>query len=233
LIGSLETGKQADIVVRSTDSAELWPGIDPAHQLIAAGHGPTADTVIVNGRIVMRHGRAVLVDEAAVFAEARASALRVAKRLGMKPRYFSYPFGEFSPRVKAIAQSYGFEAIVNQNMGAVASFSDPLDLDRSALVGKSNLEGFLKYKALETTWFKPSVLLEDGKLTSLHVKAQTTSQKGGIYISEHGYFEVSLSDGVFEAQINKILTKERTRIIVSVGNKISTKLLVKDKYGTQ
>lgn len=155
------------------------------------------------------------------------------KRLGMKPRYFSYPFGEFSPRVKAIAQSYGFEAIVNQNMGAVASFSDPLDLDRSALVGKSNLEGCLKYKALETTWFKPSVLLEDGKLTSLHVKAHTTAQKGGIYISEQGYQEVSLSDGVFEAQINKILTKERTRIIVSVGNNISTKLLVKDKYGTQ
>jgi len=101
------------------------------------------------------------------------------------------------------------------------------------LVGKSNLEGFLKYKALETTWFKPSVLLEDGKLTSLHVKAHTTAQKGGIYISEHGYFEVNLSDGVFEAQINKILTKERTRIIVSVGNTISTKLLVKDKYGTQ
>jgi 5-methylthioadenosine/S-adenosylhomocysteine deaminase len=85
LIGSLETGKRADIVIRSTGSAELWPGIDPAHQLIAAGHGPTVDAAIVNGRIVMRHGRAVLLDEAAVFAEARASALRVAKRLGMQP----------------------------------------------------------------------------------------------------------------------------------------------------
>ena len=63
------------------------------------------------------------------------------KRLSMKPRYFSYPFGEFSPRVKAITQSYGFEAILNQTMGAVASFSDPLDLDRSALVGKSDLSG--------------------------------------------------------------------------------------------
>lgn len=155
------------------------------------------------------------------------------KRLSMKPRYFSYPFGEFSPRVKSIATHYGFEAILNQTMGAVASFSDPLDLDRSALVGKSDLSGFLKYKALETTWFQPTVLLSDGKLSSLHVKAQTNASKGGIYISEHGYQEVSLSDGVFEAQINKILTKDRTRIIVSVGNKISTKLLVKDKYGTQ
>ena len=152
------------------------------------------------------------------------------KRLGMKPRYFSYPFGEFSPRVKTIATSYGFQAILNQTMGAVASFSDPLDLDRSALVGKSDLGGFLKYKALETTWFEPTFLGEDGKLTSLHVKAQTNATKGGIYISEHGYQEVSLSDGIFKAELNKILTKERTRVIVSVGNKISTKLLVKDKF---
>lgn len=155
------------------------------------------------------------------------------KRLGMKPRYFSYPFGEFSPRVKAIAQSYGFEAIVNQNMGAVASFSDPLDLDRSALVGKSDLAGFLKYKALEAVWIEPTILLKDGKLNTLHVKAQTTATKGGIYISEQGYQEATLSDGVFKANINKILTKERTRVIVSVGTKISTKLLVKDTYGTK
>ena len=155
------------------------------------------------------------------------------KRLGIKPRYFSYPFGEFSPRVKNIAQSYGFEAILNQNMGAVASFSDPLDLDRSALVGKSDLQSFLKYKALDATWMKPTTLLKDGKLTSLYVKSNTPSKKGGIYISEHGYQDISLSDGVFQAELNKTLTKERTRVIVSVGNKISTKLLVKDLYGTK
>ena len=152
------------------------------------------------------------------------------KRLGIKPRYFSYPFGEFSPRIKAIASQYGFEAILNQNIGAVASFSDPLDLDRSALVGQSNLPNFLKYKALEAEWIKPTVLLGDGKLTSLHVNAKTTASKGGIYISEQGYQEVSLSEGVFKAELNKILSKERTRVMVSVGNHISTKLLVKDTY---
>lgn len=155
------------------------------------------------------------------------------KRLGMKPRYFSYPFGEFSPRVKEIAKSYGFEAILNQNMGAVASFSDPFDLDRSALVGKSDVNAFLKYKALEATWFEPQYLLKDGKVATLHVKAHTTSAKGGLYISGFGYQELSLQEGVFQANINKILTKERTRLIVSVGNKISTKLLVKDNYGTK
>jgi cytosine/adenosine deaminase-related metal-dependent hydrolase len=85
LIGTLQPGKRADIVVRSVRLAELGPGVDPALQLVSAGHGATADTVLVNGRIVMRGGRPTLVDEGAVMEEARASVTRVAKRLGIKP----------------------------------------------------------------------------------------------------------------------------------------------------
>ncbi|MGH7320304.1 MAG: amidohydrolase family protein [Candidatus Rokuibacteriota bacterium] len=83
LIGSLEPGKRADIVVRRSDAVELAPGIDPAHQLVTVGHGPTADTVLVNGRVVMRGGRSTLVSEEAVVAEARASVGRMAERLGL------------------------------------------------------------------------------------------------------------------------------------------------------
>jgi 5-methylthioadenosine/S-adenosylhomocysteine deaminase len=85
IIGSLEPGKRADIVLRAHSLPEMAPGIDPAHQLICVGHGPTADTVLVNGRIVLRHGRSTLVDEAAVFAEARASVQWLSGRLGLKP----------------------------------------------------------------------------------------------------------------------------------------------------
>jgi hypothetical protein len=49
------------------------------------GHGPTADTVLVNGRIVMRGGRSTLMDEAAVIAEARASVARMCERLDLNP----------------------------------------------------------------------------------------------------------------------------------------------------
>jgi 5-methylthioadenosine/S-adenosylhomocysteine deaminase len=83
LIGSLEPGKRADIVVRRSDAAELAPGVDPAHQLVTIGHGPTADTVLVNGRVVLRGGRSTLVGEDAVVAEARASVGRMAARLGL------------------------------------------------------------------------------------------------------------------------------------------------------
>jgi cytosine/adenosine deaminase-related metal-dependent hydrolase len=83
LIGSLEPGKRADIVVRRTNAVELAPGVDPAHQLVTIGHGPTADTVLVNGRVVLRGGRSTRVSEDAVIAEARASVGRIAERLGL------------------------------------------------------------------------------------------------------------------------------------------------------
>ena len=85
LIGSLEAGKRADIVIRSTHAAELIPSIDPVHQLVAVGHGPSADTVIVNGRVVLREGRATLVDDVDVFAKAQESVRRIIGRLGLSP----------------------------------------------------------------------------------------------------------------------------------------------------
>ena len=85
LIGSLEAGKRADIVIRSLDAAELMPSIDPVHQLVTVGHGPSADTVLVNGRVVLRGGRTTRVDDAELFAKARASVDQVIKRLGLRP----------------------------------------------------------------------------------------------------------------------------------------------------
>jgi cytosine/adenosine deaminase-related metal-dependent hydrolase len=85
LIGSLEAGKRADIVIRSLDAAEMMPTIDPVHQIVTVGHGPSADTVLVNGRVVLRGGRTTRVDAAELFAKARASVAQVVKRLGLEP----------------------------------------------------------------------------------------------------------------------------------------------------
>jgi cytosine/adenosine deaminase-related metal-dependent hydrolase len=83
LIGSLEPGKRADIVIRSTDSAEMMPSIDPAHQLVTVGHGPTADTVLVNGLIVLREGRTTLIDQSKIFVQAQQSVRKIIDRLGL------------------------------------------------------------------------------------------------------------------------------------------------------
>ena len=118
-------------------------------------------------------------------------------------------------------------------MGAVGDFSKVYDLDRTALVGKSNLKLYLRYKALDAKWIKPTNFPEDGILKSLHVKTDEKAKKGGVYITGHGWLETKLQNGNFNMELNKKLINKRSRIVISVGNKISTKLLIKDKYGTR
>lgn len=84
-IGSLETGKRADIVIRSTDAAEAFPTANPVHQLALTTRAGTVDTVLVNGDVVMRNGRSAKLDEAVVLDEARRSVQARMARLGLKP----------------------------------------------------------------------------------------------------------------------------------------------------
>ena len=155
------------------------------------------------------------------------------KHLNMKPKIFSYPYGEYSPRVEKISKSYGFEAIINQNMGAVSSFSNVYDLDRTALVGKSNLKLYLRYKALNAKWIEPTRFPKDSLLKNIHVETKEKTKKGEVYVSGHGWLQTKLNDGTIKIELNKKLINKRSRVIVNVGNKISTKLLIKDKYGTR
>jgi 5-methylthioadenosine/S-adenosylhomocysteine deaminase len=85
MIGALAPGMRADIVIRSNRFAEMAPGVDAAHQLVAVAHGATADTVVVNGKIVLRGGCPTNVDEGAVIDGVRKSVAGVAKRLGISP----------------------------------------------------------------------------------------------------------------------------------------------------
>ena len=151
------------------------------------------------------------------------------KKLGFKPKCFSYPYGEYNERVKKIAESFGFDAIINQNMGAVGKNSDIYDLDRNALVGKTNIKYLLKSKHLNAKWIEPNSYPKDGVLKALHVETNESAKKGSYYISGEGWKRVKIKNGVIEEELNKKLKKGRNRVIISIRNKISTKLLIKDK----
>jgi len=82
-IGSLEAGKRADIVLRSPDTNEVQPALDEVQALVLS-HGPkSVDTVLVDGRIVVRKGRHTLLDEQQVQARLRESARAMLQRIGM------------------------------------------------------------------------------------------------------------------------------------------------------
>lgn len=73
VIGSLEPGKQADVVVHERRSAQFLPlSNDPVLQLMWASDGRSVSDVIVGGRQVIRDRRCVTVDVDALRAEAMA-----------------------------------------------------------------------------------------------------------------------------------------------------------------
>jgi 5-methylthioadenosine/S-adenosylhomocysteine deaminase len=84
-LGSIEPGKRADIVIRRNDLGETNPALDPVRELMLISPAKSVDTVIVDGRVVVRHGRLTLADEAEIYGKARASARRVAAAVGLKP----------------------------------------------------------------------------------------------------------------------------------------------------
>ena len=76
-IGSLEVGKKADIVLVETRRAGLTPLYRAYSHLVYAARGGDVRTVLVNGRIVVRDGEIITVNEQAVMTEARKFRERV------------------------------------------------------------------------------------------------------------------------------------------------------------
>jgi 5-methylthioadenosine/S-adenosylhomocysteine deaminase len=62
-IGSLEVGKKADVVVVGMDNLRWHPNLDPIRSLIYAADGDDVDTVIIDGKVVMRNRTILTVDE--------------------------------------------------------------------------------------------------------------------------------------------------------------------------
>jgi 5-methylthioadenosine/S-adenosylhomocysteine deaminase len=76
-IGTLEPGKRADVIVVSMSHARQTPMYDPLSHLVYVTRGDDVRTTIVNGRLLMRDGQVLALDEAAVLAEARRLAHQV------------------------------------------------------------------------------------------------------------------------------------------------------------
>jgi 5-methylthioadenosine/S-adenosylhomocysteine deaminase len=84
-IGSLEEGKQADVITVAMDGARQTPMFDPISHLVYVCHGDDVRTTIVAGRVLMRDRRVLTLDRMEVLRDARAMAERVALAVGAPP----------------------------------------------------------------------------------------------------------------------------------------------------
>jgi 5-methylthioadenosine/S-adenosylhomocysteine deaminase len=80
-IGSLEVGKRADLFVADlAPSPFAAPVHHPVSALVYSAAGTEVETVIVDGRVVLDHGRLTTVDENTVRSAAESAARRVTRR---------------------------------------------------------------------------------------------------------------------------------------------------------
>lgn len=82
-IGSLEIGKKADVVLVDLDTPFAMPVHRVASALVYNVNSGSVDTVIVDGKVLMRGKEVLVVDEKAVLAEARAACARLFARAGI------------------------------------------------------------------------------------------------------------------------------------------------------
>jgi 5-methylthioadenosine/S-adenosylhomocysteine deaminase len=83
-VGSIESGKQADFVMFDATVSEWQPLYNPVSNLVYSATGNTAKHVFVAGDQVLRDGRLVHIDEAAVMKEVLKAGERITGRLDMK-----------------------------------------------------------------------------------------------------------------------------------------------------
>src|SRR5215212_7885223 len=85
-IGSLEKGKRADVLVIDRDTLNQIPLYNVYSDLVYATKASDVETVIINGRIVMRNRRLLTLNETTVKADARAYRDKIIKSLGTTGR---------------------------------------------------------------------------------------------------------------------------------------------------
>ena len=73
-IGSIEAGKKADIAILDLDRPQFCPRNDLSSALVYSANGSEVDTVIIDGEVVLEHGRLTKFDEEEIYAHAKAVA---------------------------------------------------------------------------------------------------------------------------------------------------------------
>lgn len=85
MIGSIEPGKRADLVIRKNSIQEYQPGIDNVQEMMQLSRSDSVSWVIVNGKVVYKDGHLVNIDENKLLENAKSTTRQIMKRLDFSP----------------------------------------------------------------------------------------------------------------------------------------------------
>jgi 5-methylthioadenosine/S-adenosylhomocysteine deaminase len=77
ITGSLEVGKNADIIIIGLEKPHLTPLYNEYSHLVYAASGADVDTVIINGKVVMENRQLLTIDEKEVMCRVREIAVQI------------------------------------------------------------------------------------------------------------------------------------------------------------
>jgi len=83
-IGSIEVGKKADLVLIDLKKPHLTPFREVVSNVVYSAMGSDVDTVMVDGRLLLRHGRALTLDEEKIVGEAQRRQDELISRSGVR-----------------------------------------------------------------------------------------------------------------------------------------------------
>jgi cytosine/adenosine deaminase-related metal-dependent hydrolase len=83
-LGSIELGKKADLVFIDLRKPHLTPFRDVVSNIVYSAMGSDVDTVMVNGRLLLRHGKALTLDEDRIVGEAQRRQDELISRSGAR-----------------------------------------------------------------------------------------------------------------------------------------------------
>ncbi|NEW60609.1 polysaccharide deacetylase family protein [Sulfurovum sp. bin170] len=154
------------------------------------------------------------------------------KHLDYEPRLFVYPYGEYDSRVEKVLAPYNFQAVFNQNLGAInGECSDEYDIDRSAVVGSNSKDFklYLHFKELcGVTFHKPLTYPKDKMVRTVEITLEDKSiTDAEIFISNNGWNRVKVKNGKIIYRANKRVKLNRIKIGVKVKNRIKLMVLSK------
>ena len=158
------------------------------------------------------------------------------QNLGFSPTIYAYPYGEYNKRVQNIVSKYGLKIFLNQDNGAISNSSKITNLNRLGLVGNARLDEFLKYTRFEAKLIEPKIYPKNRKITKViakiydkYGKIDTNITKVKLFITDNGWQDVDVKDGIINHKLNITLKKRRIRIILSDKfPNISNTLLIKE-----
>ena len=85
-VGSLEPGKLADIILIDMNDIGFTPVTNPVSNLVYSGSGDAVDSVIVNGKLLMRGKKLLTLDEESVMENALKHSGELLERAGVDIR---------------------------------------------------------------------------------------------------------------------------------------------------